>query len=79
VTINNFKEINGLITECPNYELTLHYNYVRSNKNVICEYTNEYNYFTNEPSSINFDLFNMNFCLYCSIEFDFKYGGQPFN
>jgi hypothetical protein len=79
VTINNFREIKGLKTACPNYEVTLHYNYVRSNKNVICEHMNDYEYFMDEPSSNMFDLFNVNFCLYCSIEFEFKYGGRSLN
>lgn len=73
---NHIESINDHARNCPKFDLSLHYLYYKSNKNVICEYFIEPDYFINEPQTNKFDLFNCNFCPYCSIEFWVKEGGK---
>lgn len=62
--------------DCSKSHLSLHYQYFKSNKNVFCEYFQEPDSFINEPQSVEFKLFNINFCPYCSNEFWQNIGGN---
>jgi hypothetical protein len=60
--------------DCSNSGRLLHYQYFLSHRNVLCEYVHDANSFINEPQTIEFDLFNINFCPYCSNEFSLDHG-----
>ena len=72
--INRNKDNSNLKRDCTNSDLLLHYQFYSSNRNVLCEYFQESNSYVYEPQTIESDLFNYNFCPYCSIEFWVKYG-----
>jgi hypothetical protein len=60
--------------DCSNSGRLLHYQYFLSHRNVLCEYVHDASPLVNEPQTIEFDLFNTNFCPYCSNEFWLKDG-----
>lgn len=61
--------------DCSNSDLLLHYQYFKSNRNVLCEYFQP-NSFIDEPQTIDYELFNVNFCRYCCNDFWQNTGGN---